>query len=239
MQVTGNNIQNNKKSIRFSTGGLSLYIGREKKEFSFDKPDEDFHKSMAICLCENSISSSDLESIDIYIDNPYYNLIPQEIGNKDICISAFKLSYPDICIDHLIMAEEIEKLNIISAFGIHNGLYEFIKTHFPIHNIHHYCINGVIKSLEHSRFNSSKEVWGILSDNLLTINLVDNGKLLLSNSFKINKPTDTLYYIGSVYEQYNLPIKTTELIFCGDDSHYDVLKRHISNSNIITDICEL
>ena len=238
MQVTGNNIQKNSKSIRFSTGGLSLCANGVCKSFSFDTSDQNFHKSMAICLCEDLMKDSNLDIWDIYIDNPYYSIIPQEIGSKEICISAFKLNFPDANTNHIIMLEENDRHNLISTFGVHNGLYEFIKTHFPLHKIHHYSINGIIKSIEHSKSSGGKEVWASAENNSLLINLVENGKLLLTNSFNIKTPTDCLYFIGSIYEQFDLSKKNTPLFFYGDNSYLNLLEKHISICHNIPTLCE-
>lgn len=237
MQVTGNNIQNNSKSIRFSTGGLSFCVNGKCKSFSFDKADEDFHKSMAIFLCEETINNSLNDIVDIYIDNPYYSIIPKEIGDNDVCLSAFELSFPEESVNHVIMREDIDQHNMISTFGINKGLFEFIKKHIPLHNIHHYSLHHIIKALENSKISGDKEVWAISSNNSLLINLVENGKLLLSNCFKIKNPTETLYYIASIYEQFNLSTKNTELNFCGETEHFVLLKKHFALCNNISDLC--
>lgn len=237
MQVTGNNIQNNSKSIRFSTGGLSFCVNGECKSFSFDKTDENYHKSMAICLCEDLMKEPNIW--DIYIDSPFYTIIPREIAGKDISISAFKLNFPEVNANHIIMSEELDRHDMISIFGIHKGLYNFITTHLPLNKIHHYSSANIIKSIEHSKSSGTKEVWATQSNNTLFIHLVENGKLLLSNSFSIKKPTDTLYFVGSIYEQFDLPTKNTELYFSGEKDHYNLLKKHISLTNNISDLCAL
>ena len=236
MQVTGNNIQNNSKSIRFSTGGLSFCVNGEYKHFSFDKTDENFHKSMATILCEDICTSN---IWDIYIDSPYYTIIPKEIADKDICISSFKLNFPEVNSNHIIMCEDIDRHDMICTFGIHKGLYNFIKTHLPLHKIHHYSLNGIVKSIEQSKTSGAKQVWATMENNSLYIHLVENGKLLLSNSFNIKKPTDTLYYVGSIFEQFDLPTKTTELYFSGSNEHFVLLKKHISLTNNISEQCVL
>ena len=237
MQVTGNNIQNNSKSIRFSTGGLSFCVNGKCKSFSFDQTDENFYKSMAICLCEELVKEPSIW--DIYIESPYYTIIPKEIAGKDICISAFELNFPEINTNHIIMSEDIDKHDMIIIFGIHKGLYNFIKTHLPLHRIHHYSSANIIKSIEHSRSNAAKQVWATQSENSLFVHLVENGKLLLTNCFNIKKPTDTLYYVGSIYEQFGLSTKNTELYFSGEKDHFTLLKKHISLTNNISDLCAL
>ena len=232
MQVTGNNIQNNSKSIRFSTGGLSLCVNGKCKNITFDKPDENFRKSMAICLCEETINETEIWHI--YIDNPYYTIIPKEIANKDICISAFKLNFPDLSNNHIIMAEDISRHDMICTFAVHNGLYEFIRTHFPLHQIHHYSSNEIVKSIENSKMDGTKQVWASVNHNSLLVNLVANGKLLLTNSFNIKTPTDCLYYIGSIYEQFDLSRKEIPLFFNGDKSYLNLLEKHISHCNNTT-----
>lgn len=239
MQVTGNNIKNNSKSIRFSTGGLSFCINGECKNFSFDKADENFHKSMAICLCDDTIINSDISIWDIYIDSPFYTIIPKEIGNRDICISAFKCNFPDLINNHNIMAEDIDRYDINCTFAINNGLYDFINTHFQLHRIHHYSTISLIKAMEEAKMNTTKQVWAVAKENLLYINVVDSGKLLLANSFNIKSNTDTLYFIGSMYEQYNLSQKETQLFFSGNDSHFCLLKKHISKCQKTSNLCEL
>ena len=231
MQVTGNNIQNNSKSIRFSTGGLSFCVNGKCKDITFEKPDENFRKSMAICLCEETISETEIW--EIYIENPYYTIIPKEIGNKEICISAFKLNFPDIPNNHIIMAEDISRHDMICTFAVHNGLYEFIKTHFPLHQIHHYSSYEIIRAIEDSKINGAKQVWASVNNNSLLVNLVENGKLLLTNIFNIKTPTDCLYFIGSIYEQFDLSRKDIPLFFCGDKSYLKLLEKHISHCNKI------
>ena len=236
MQVTGNNIQQNSKSIRFSTGGLSLCSSRECKSFAFDKMDENFYKSMATILCEDICSSC---IWDIYIDSPYYTIIPKEIGNKEICISAFKLNFPEVNANHLIMSQDIDRHDMICIFGTNKSLYNFITTHIPLHKIHHYSSISLVKAIEQSKNSGTSQMWAKQSNNYLYIHLVENGKLLLSNSFNIKKPTDTLYYVGSIFEQFSLPTKTTELYFSGEEEHYNLLKKHISLTNNISEQCEL
>ena len=231
MQVTGNNIQNNSKSIRFSTGGLSFCVNGKCKNITFEKPDENFRKSMAICLCEDTICETEIW--DIYIESPYYTIVPKEIGNKDICISAFKLNFPDIQNNHIIMAEDISRHGMICTFAVHNGLYDFIKTHFPLHQIHHYSSKEIIKAIEDSKLNGTKQVWASVNHNSLLVNLVENGKLLLTNIFNIKTPTDCLYFVGSVYEQFDLSRKDIELFFNGDESYLKLLEKHISHCNKI------
>ena len=238
MQVTGNNIQNNSKSIRFSTGGLSFCVNGKCKSVSFEQTDNNFHKTMAICLCEDFFKESNTDIWNIQIDNPYFSIIPKEIGNKDICISAFKLNFPDIASNHIIMAEDIDRHNMTCTFAVHKGLYNFIKTHFPLHRIHHYSINGIIKSIEHSKTNGSREVWACAENNSLLINLVENGKLLLTNSFNIKTATDCLYFIGSIYEQFDLSKKNIPLFFYGNKSYLNLLEKHISHCNNIPTLCE-
>jgi hypothetical protein len=192
---------------------------------------------MAICLCEDLVKESGIW--DIFIDNPFYTIVPKEIAGKDICISAFKLNFPEVNTNHIIMSEEIGRHDMISIFGIHKGLYNFIVTHLPLHRLHHYSSANTIKSIEHSRSNAAKQVWANQSENSLFIHLVENGKLLLTNCFNIKKPTDTLYYVGSIYEQFGLSTKSTELYFSGEKDHFNLLKKHISLTQNISDLCAL
>jgi hypothetical protein len=192
---------------------------------------------MAICLCEDLVKESGIW--DIFIDNPFYTIVPKEIAGKDICISAFKLNFPEVNTNHIIMSEEIGRHDMISIFGIHKGLYNFIVTHLPLHRLHHYSSANIIKSIEHSRSNAAKQVWANQSENSLFIHLVENGKLLLTNCFNIKKPTDTLYYVGSIYEQFGLSTKSTELYFSGEKDHFNLLKKHISLTQNISDLCAL
>ena len=192
---------------------------------------------MAICLCEDFLKEPNIW--DIYIDSPYYTIIPREIAGKDICVSAFKLNFPEINSNHIIMSEDIDKHDMISVFGIHKGLYDFITTHIPVHKIHHYSLSNLVKSIENSKSSGTKQVWASQLNNSLYIHLVENGKLLLTNSFNVKKPTDTLYFIGSIYEQFNLSAKQVELYFSGEKEHYNLLKKHISHTNNISEQCEL
>jgi hypothetical protein len=105
--------------------------------------------------------------------------------------------------------------------------------------LHHYSSANIIKSIEHSRSNAAKQVWANQSENSLFIHLVENGKLLLTNCFNIKKPTDTLYYVGSIYEQFGLSTKSTELYFSGEKDHFNLLKKHISLTQNISDLCAL
>ena len=98
---------------------------------------------------------------------------------------------------------------------------------------------NIVKSIEQSRSNAAKQVWANQSEKSLYIHLVDDGKLLLTNCFNIKKPTDTLYYVGSIYEQFGLSTKSTELYFSGEKDHFNLLKKHISLTNNISDLCAL
>ena len=139
---------------------------------------------------------SKFEEVDIYLDTPYFNIIPDELFDE--------------------ISEEQKKQFLIS----NKSTYEFFSQ--PIPNLDgqlFWCekqtiINSIKDKIPNSNFNQivkpllinnkDSELKFYLTDSFIYISSFVNGKLMLANKFFINNTDDVLYYILNIIKETRL-----------------------------------
>ena len=137
-------------------------------------------------------ASSKIENI--YIDSPYFTLIPNEIADH-IPLEEKKrfISNPETDISYL--EDKISKYQSMIYWGIDKKILSAIKKKFPTVNLKHFCESIIMSS------NYDFKLKYFLGEKCIYIVSFNNKKLILVNRYKIENSEDALYFLLSVIKE--------------------------------------
>lgn len=137
-------------------------------------------------------ASSKIENI--YIDSPYFTLIPNEIADH-IPLEEKKrfISNPETDISYL--EDKISKYQSIIYWGVDKKILSAIKKKFPTVNLKHFCESIIMSS------NYDFKLKYFLGEKCIYIVSFNNKKLILVNRYKIENSEDALYFLLSVIKE--------------------------------------
>lgn len=137
-------------------------------------------------------ASSKIENI--YIDSPYFTLIPNEIADH-IPLEEKKrfISNPETDISYL--EDKISKYQSLIYWGVDKKILSAIKKKFPTVNLKHFCESIIMSS------NYDFKLKYFLGEKCIYIVSFNNKKLILVNRYKIENSEDALYFLLSVIKE--------------------------------------
>ncbi len=197
------------------------------KDFEFDS--RNIEESIAIL--ERIITSEFLLKKEFYssclsLNNLPSTLVPTPFFNdkkKENILNFSQEIYDDILTDKL---QHIDAVNIYSAPTI---LTELIQKYFPSTQIKSSSSIWIDQLLAQNK--EDEKVYAVISDNLLELFVIKNGKLELHNNFVTGSKEDVLYYLLFVMEQLGLSTEKTELVLFGhilkSDELYQLLFNYV------------
>lgn len=229
MPETGNNSIDKSLSIRFATDGFSYCADGECKSFNFTKHDAGFSHCMAVCLCEPIIWEP-YSTVNIEVDDWACSIIPSSVFREKDCPAIIKFNHPDLNLrQYTIRPDTIEGFDITNIYTIDNELYKFIQENFPYATVSHLSTALITDALKHSKKSDDSEVWCYWTNTHIFLSVVSRGQLLLANRFSISGQTDATYYIGAIFNQYNLSQSQTSLFIKGECPCIKEVRRYVSN----------
>tara|TARA_B100001094_G_C18184778_1_gene803076 strand:+ start:2982 stop:3668 length:687 start_codon:yes stop_codon:yes gene_type:complete len=134
---------------------------------------------------------------NVYIDNPYFTIIPEEL-------------YSNITDDqkNRLLTKDPSKLNFFKSlhtahgsflyWGIKKSLIEKIQTEMPHSKPMHFCEFLMFSS------NEGNKLKFFLGEKIIYISSFLNNKLILINRYNIDSSDDSLYYLLSVIKESKL-----------------------------------
>ena len=163
------------------------------------------------CLSLNNLPST-------LVPTPFFN-----DKKKENILNFNQKIYDDILTDKL---QHIDAVNIYSAPTI---LTELIQKYFPSTQIKSSSSIWIDQLLAQNK--EDEKVYAVISDNLLELFVIKNGKLELHNNFVTGSKEDVLYYLLFVMEQLGLSTEKTELVLFGlilkSDELYQLLFNYV------------
>lgn len=137
-------------------------------------------------------ASSKIENI--YIDSPYFTLIPNEIADH-IPLEEKKrfISNPETDISYL--EDKISKYQSMIYWGVDKKILSAIKKKFPKADLKHFCESIIMSS------NYDFKLKYFLGEKCIYIASFNNKKLILVNRYKIENSEDALYFLLSVIKE--------------------------------------
>lgn len=137
-------------------------------------------------------ASSKIETL--YIDSPYFTLIPNELASH-IPLDEKKRFISNQEIDLNYLEDKISKYQTMIFWGIDKAILSAIKNKFPTANLKHFCESIIWSS------NFDFKLKYFLGEKCIYIASFNNKKLILVNRYNIENSEDSLYFLLSVIKE--------------------------------------
>ena len=153
-------------------------------------------------------ASSKIENI--YIDSPYFTLIPNELASH-IPLEEKKRFISNQEMDLNYLEDKISKYQTMIYWGIDKEILSAIKKNFPAVNLKHFCESITLSS------NFDFKLKYFLGEKCIYIASFNNKKLILVNRYKIESSEDSLYFLLSVIKESKFINEPFNIEHCGID----------------------
>ncbi len=151
-------------------------------------------------------ASSKIENI--YIDTPFFTLIPNELTSH-IPLEEKKRFISNQEMDLKYLEDKISKYQTMIFWGIDKEILSAIKKNFPRLNLKHFCESIILSS------NFDFKLKYFLGEKCIYIASFKNKKLILANRYEIENNEDSLYFLLSVIKESKFINETFTIEHCG------------------------
>lgn len=226
------NTENFHLSIEISPQNICYsFLNTENLEFIFFKSisSPDISELVNYISCEDKLKLN-YSSCSVSYKNFPSTLIPNKLFNSDK-----KNKY----IDFVLEGVENVKIDILHqsdsslVYSINDNLVNSIHQILPNikeKNSTNIAICQILKQYSHLK---KKTSYLFINTNNIEIIVVENGKLIFQNSFKVSNGTDILYFTLFCFNQLNIDPNKNELFLFGEvekgDENYSLLYNYIRN----------
>lgn len=240
---SSNKLANLELSIQISLSGLSFCILNRDlntlvflKEIHFDKnlnPIEVLGYLKHVFHTEDELAHS-FQKVSVIHDNNLGSLVPKALFNEENLADYLKFNAKILKSD-FITYDEIVENDIVNVYVPYININNFIYDKFGSFIFKHISTVLIEEILRTEKNAKCLKFYVNVRRNKLDIVVVDQGKLLLHNTFNYNTKEDLIYYILFVAEQLNLNPETFNLVFIGDinknDAFFKIAYKYIRNIN--------
>jgi Protein of unknown function (DUF3822) len=175
----------------------------------------------------NKLLAQSYGSVRAAISVPLATLVPHRLFSDQNCSTYFKLLNP-VASDTVFGHEEIRDSGCHLVWGAAPFFRDFIEQYRPCH-----IGTALISGFQEQASQEGCSLFMNLRGNQAQIAVFDLRSLVFYNSFEFMKPSDLLYFVLLVYDQFKLNPEHTPLKISGalltDGEHYKMLYRYIQH----------
>jgi hypothetical protein len=238
-------IKESKLSIQFNLDGFSfsIYNTASKKEvyfreYIFDNSQtspENLLLKIETIFKTDSYLQEDFITVTVIHQNNLSTIVPNRFFNKKNLASYLNFNIKTLATDFVIFDDlkTIDAKNIyIPYININNYLFQnFGEFEYK----HHSTV--LIEKLLKNNTDKEKTMFVNVSRTSLDIVVLENKKLVLSNTYSYESKEDFIYYILFVAEQLNLDVHEFPLYFTGvislNSKKYKIAYQYIKNVSFL------
>ena len=222
---------NKRLSVQISLTGLSFLISdvdskklqfySEEKFENSRTPEELLLNLESSFVKHNELQTNFDEVVVIYATN-IYSLVPLSLFDASKASEYLKFNSKILANDY-IAHDIIENYEVAIVYVPFININNFLFDRFGSYQYFHGCsilLKHVLDTQKHSE--GHKAYIHVLEDTFDHI-ILNNGKLLLCNSYSYKTPEDFIYYILFCFEQLKLNPDTAETLIIGLQSENDPL----------------
>ena len=217
-------IKDNRLSIQFNLDGFSFSIHNiaSKKdvyfcEYIFENrltTPEDLLFKIEEIFKKDIHLQNDFTSVTVIHQNNLSTLVPNQFFNKNELATYLNFNIKTLAID-FITFDEIEVLDVKNIYVPYVNINNYLFQNFGEFEYKHHSTVLIEKLIQSNKL-KEKVFYVNVSKTTLDIVVLENNKLLLSNTFSYNTKEDFIYYILFVAEQLNLDTNEFPLYFTGE-----------------------
>lgn len=177
----------------------------------------------------DAVLNRTFESSVITTCSSYYTLVPKKLFKKEAADSYLQ-QVTDLAQRYVIKSDQSSNEEATCVFGLHHFLDEWFEERFPKARITH-MIPQLIRLAKRHNSTAQNRLYLYLTGHRLGVVLWKDGQLHYSNIFTVYDEAQLVYYIGLVFNQFNIQQTNTEAYYLGafhPDHHlYKILDRYL------------
>lgn len=204
--MNNNNNNSYSLSIRFSSGGFSLYAYDENNNLlsSRTESEELFSKSkeeIIEILSKIDELNLNFRNVRIILETEIYSILPIAVYTPENEFHLLKLHHSNITHDDKILTNELTAWDAILIFSVPGQLHAVLSGIAPEVSIEHH-IPAFINDYVELENDKNVNVW--LRSNHMDVVVLEKWNLIFINSFEFKTDEDFIYFILKVYEKLEL-----------------------------------
>lgn len=235
----------NKLSIQFNLDGFSfsIYNTASQKDVYFQE--YSFENSQTtpenLLLKIESIFKTDLYlqndfiAVKVIHQNNLSALVPNHFFNEKKMASYLNFNIKTLATD-FITFDDLENLEAKNIYIPYVNINNYLFQNFGEFEYKHHSTVLIEKLLKSNKI-KEKIMYVNVSKTTLDIVVLENEKLILSNTFSYNSKEDFIYYLLFVAEQLNLDVQEFPLYFMGEinleSQTYKITYKYIKNVSFL------
>jgi hypothetical protein len=235
------NIKANRLSIQFNLDGFSFSIyntlsGKDEyfREYAFEKsqstPEKLLLKIREIFKTDSYLQH-DFVAVTVIHQNNLSTLVPNQFFNEKELASYLNFNIKTLATD-FITFDDLQNIDSKNIYVPYVNINNYVFQNFGEFEYKHHTTVLIEKLLKNTT-TKEKRMYVNVSKTTLDIVILENNKLILSNSFSYNSKEDFIYYILFVVEQLHLDVHQIPLYFMGkitlNSDLYKIAYKYIKN----------
>jgi hypothetical protein len=154
-------------------------------------------------------------------------LVPAKYFDEQQINDIYKLNF-SVSGNHKVMYNALDSGNILNIFSYPETLLKVLNDHFPQCKLYHHSTPFLQNVITESAHLTRPRCYSYLYKGLMTIAIADNKQIIFYNTFIINSITDIVYYLLSVYEQFSMTPKHSDLFVSSDTDEHDEIFENLN-----------
>ena len=213
--------------FRFIPDGFCFIIfnGLENKVLYFAEITEK-NKDLFILFKKNAtklpVLKKKFKKIFFIWDTTLYTLLPDSIFEKENVTKCWKLNFGELNEQtHSLFSDKLKLQNIVNIYAIPLNIVNLVTEIFPSVRFLNQQSIHIISSLFECRRENSSRVYLQIHPDFFDALLIQQGKLMLANSFRFQNTDEFLYFAINLFEQFHLNQYETTVVLSGEIGNSD------------------
>jgi hypothetical protein len=238
-------IKENKLSIQFNLDGFSfsIYNTPSKKEVYFreyvfensQNSPENLLLKIETIFKTDAYLQNDFIAVTVIHQNNLSTVVPNRFFDKKKLAFYLNFNIKTLATD-FITFDDLGTLNAKNVYVPYVNINNYLFQNFGEFEYKHHS-TVLIEKLLKNNTTKEKTMFVNVSKTSLDIVVLENEKLLLSNTFSYNSKEDFIYYVLFVAEQLNLDVQEFPLFLMGEinlkSKMYKITYKYIKNVSFL------
>lgn len=224
-------------SIRLSTDGFSFSIFNPEGEKDFIITPYPVNNNYSMTANVKELFASDetfkrrYKQVNVLVDTPRFMTLPLDMFDDEQMETLFYSAFTKQD-NEIVLCNVLAKNDIVALFAMDKHTHQLINEQYPLAS--YYATNSPLTDyfLTKGHNSTNKRLYAYTHHQVLDVCCLDNGKLQLTNSFKVPTPSDTLYYLLYIWKQMGMDAEGKDELFIAgqqNDSLIAELRKFIRN----------
>lgn len=162
----------------------------------------------------------------------HYTLLPEILFEENNKKELFGFNQP-LTETEIIRYETICETEIVNIYSISENLFYFLKQKFPQAVILHQASTLINEAILSSKTQQIQSLHIDVYPDFFYATIVDNGNLILSNSFAYENTNEFIYFVISLFNRFELSLSEVNLFLSGNinktSEEVRILRNYISH----------